>query len=200
MPCRWSPRAGGGHRRFQPDHGGDRRRGPVERPVEPAEGDGAHTDGGLQGHDRCRQVEATVGGPIGQRPERQQVGGDHDDDAGGDGPLAQSGRFVLQVVQAPPLGGEPVDDPVGQPEQADLLRRRRVDGKPVRVLGVPLGPLHLGRAAVLPDGALAEQPMGGRPGEHEHDRLPPPVPGQQDGRGDAGDQPDEAVGDEVHAV
>ena len=115
-------------------------------------------------------------------------------------PLAQPGRLVLQVVEVAALAGEPVDDPVGQPEQADLLGRRRVDGQAVRVLGVPLGPLHLGRAAVLPDGALAQQPVGGRPGQHEHDGLPPAVPGQQDGRGDAGDQPDEAVGDEVHAV
>ncbi len=63
-----------------------------------------------------------------------------------------------------------------------------------------LGPLHLGRAAVAPDGALPQQPVGRRPGEHEHDRLPPAVPGEHDGRGDAGDQADEAVGDEVHGV
>ena len=42
--------------------------------------------------------------------------------------------------------------------------------------------------------------MRRRPRQHEDDRLPPAVPRQHHRRGDAGDQPDEAVGDEVHAV
>ena len=43
-----------------------------------------------------------------------------------------------QVEQVPAQRREPADDPVGEPEQAHLLRGRRLDGEPVRVAGSPL--------------------------------------------------------------
>ena len=68
-----------------------------------------------------------------------------------------------------PALDEPVDRPPGQPEQPQLLGRLRVDGEPVRVVGVPLGRADLGGVAVLPDPALPQQPVGRPPGQHQHD-------------------------------
>ena len=188
------------HRLLQPADGGDRRGRTVERPVEPTEGDRADADGGLQRDDRRSQVEAAVGGLGAERPERGDVGHRHDEQAHGDRPLAQPRRLVLQVVEPAPVGAEAVDDPVGEPEQPDLLGRRGVDGQAVRVLGVALGVLDLWRVAVAPDGALAQQPVGGRPRQDEHQRLPPAVEREHDGRGGAGDEADQPVGDEVHGI
>ena len=156
--------------------------------------------GCLQGDDRRRQAEPPVGRAVAERPEHDEVGDEHDHQAPEHRLLAQAGRLVLQVVEPAAVVREALDHPVGEAEQAHLLGSRRVDRHAVGVLGVALGVQHLGRAAVAPDGALAQQPVRGRPGEHEQQRLPPAVPGQHDGRGDAGEQADEAVGDEVHGV
>ena len=199
MPRR-RQRARRAHHVLEPVDGGDRGGGAVERPVEPAEGDGADADGRLQGDDRRRQRQVAVGGPDAERPERDQVGGQHEDEGPEQGALVQARGLVLQVVEVAALAGEAVDDPVGEPEQAHLLGGRGVDGEAVGVVGVALRAHHLGGAALEPDRALAQHPVGRRPGEHEHDRLPPAVPGQDDGRRHAADEADQAVGDEVHAV
>ena len=201
-PCRRSAqRAGRRHRPLERADGGDRRGGAVEGPVEAAEGDGADADRPPAGR---RSPPASVRSPSAARTPSDQnattLAASTMARAPSDRPLAQPGRLVLQVVEVPALAGEAVDDPVGEPEQAHLLGGRRVDGEAVRVVGVALGAHHLRRAALEPDRALAQHPVGRRPGQHEHDRLPPAVPGEHDGRGDAGDEPDEAVGDEVHAV
>ena len=193
-------RAGRRHDVLQPGDSGGRRGSTVERPVEPAEGDRADPDGCLQGDDRRRQAQPPVGRAGAERPEHDEVGDEHDRHAPQHRLLAQTRRLVLQVVEPAAVGREALDHPVGQAEQAHLLGGRRIDRHAVGVLGVTLGVQHLGRAAVAPDGALAQQPVRGRPGEHEQHRLPPPVPGEHDGRGDAGEQADEAVGDEVHGV
>ena len=93
---------------------------------------------------------------------------------------------------------EAVEGPAAEPEQPELLRRGRVDRDPVGVLRVARGGLHLGRVAVLPHGALAQQPVRGAPGAAQHERSPPLETEQQADRGDARQQRDEPLGDEVH--
>jgi hypothetical protein len=98
------------------------------------------------------------------------------------------------------LHDEALDHPVGEPEEAHLLGRRRVDGEAVRVVGEALRPHHVRRPAVEPHPALAQDPVGRRPRHHQDERLPPAVVGQHDRGRDAGDEADQPVGDEVHAV
>ena len=78
-------------------------------------------------------------------------------------PLAQPGRLPLQLVEPGTPRGEPLDHPAGQAEQPQLLRRRRLDGEVVGVVGVPLRVAHLGGVAVAPHTALAQQPVGRAP-------------------------------------
>ena len=88
-------------------------------------------------------------------------------------------------------GDEPVDRPAGQAEQPQLLARRRIDGEPVRVVGVALRAAHFVGVAVAPDGALAQQPVGREPRAGEHDRRPPREAEQHDGRREAADHLDQ---------
>ena len=74
----------------------------------------------------------------GQRPEHPDVGENDEEQAPGDRTLAQAGRPPLELVELNPTSAEAVDDPVGEAEEAKFLGGRRVDGEPVRVLGVPL--------------------------------------------------------------
>ena len=91
-----------------------------------------------------------------------------------------------------------LDGPVGEAEQPQLLGRRRVHRQPVRVVGVALGLAHRVGLAVLPDGALAQEPVRGEPGATEQQRRPPRV-GEEDRRGGQSPQQfDEAGRDEVH--
>ena len=107
-------------------------------------------------------------------------------------------RLPARVVEPPPVAPAAVDGPTGEAEQPQLLGGRRVDGEPVRVVGVPLGLPHRVGLAVLPHPALAQQPVLGEPRAAEHERGPPRV-GEEEG---AGGQPrqrlDEARRDEVH--
>ena len=73
-PAARRQRARGRHRRLESQHGGDRRRGAVERPVESAERDHRRADGALREHDHLRQAQAAAGGRIGERPEHRHVG------------------------------------------------------------------------------------------------------------------------------
>ena len=148
----------------EPEHGGDRCRRPVERPVEAAEGDQRRADGHLGVDDRPVEGDRPVGEVAGQRHEDADVGHRHQQHADHQRPLAEPGGRLLEVEQLPAPLGEPVEDPVGQPEDPQLLGRRRVDGEPEGVLGVQAGLAHLVGVAVLPDRALAQQPVGRAPG------------------------------------
>ena len=106
---------------------------------------------------------------------------------------------MLQVVQVAAVACESLDDPVGEPEQADLFRRRGVDGQAEGVVGVTLGLPDLRGVAVPPHRAFVEEQVRGRPGDDEQQCLPPPpVRGEHDGGRQTGDEADQAVGDEVH--
>ena len=93
---------------------------------------------------------------------------------------------------------EPFDGPPGESEQAQLLARRRIDGEPIRILGVALRGANLGRVAIEPDGAFAQQPMRGEPSADEYDRRPPRERKENDGGRDAAYHLRHAAGDEVH--
>ena len=75
---------------------------------------------------------------FGERPEHEAVGREHEHERPDDRLLAQPRRPPLQLEQPAPPGREPIDRPIRQPEQPDLLRRGRVDREAVRVVGVPL--------------------------------------------------------------
>jgi hypothetical protein len=64
---------------------------------------------------------------------------------------------------------------------------------------VPLRAHDLLRAPGPPDGALAQQPVGGQPARDQHRRGPPLVPEQDQRRGDAAAELDDAVRYEGHA-
>ena len=57
------------------------------------------------------------------------------------------------------MRNESVERPPGEPEEPQLLARRRIDGQPVGVVGVALRGANLGRVPILPHRALAQQPM-----------------------------------------
>ena len=113
-------------------------------------------------------------------------------------PLAQPRRLVLQLVQPRAPGDEPIDRPAGQAEQPQLLAGRRIDRQPIRIVGVALRAADLVGVAVVPDRALAQQPVRRQPAAGEHERRPPGEGEQHDRRGEAADQLDQAAGDEVH--
>ena len=139
-------------RRLEPQHGGHRRGGAVERPVEPAEGDHA---GARPRPGRTRPPAPRSSRPSAAASASDQntttLAADDEQQAPDHRPLAQPGGLVLQLVQPPAAGGEAVDRPAGQAEQPQLLGRRRVDGQPVGVVGVALGRAHLVGVAVAPD-------------------------------------------------
>ena len=197
------PRAGGQraprrHRLVQPQH---RRRGrsrAVEGPGEPAEGDHARADGGAREDHQAVERQRAGGDVGGQRPEHDGVGGQDQEQARRHRAFAQLRRLPAQVVEPPPVPPEALDDPVGDTEQPQLLGGRRVHRQAVRVVGVPLRLAHRVGLAVLPDRALAQQPVGGEPGPAEQQRRPPGVGEEDRHGGQSGQQLDEAGGDEVH--
>ena len=96
--------------------------------------------------------------------------------------------------------GKPFDHPAGEAEQTQFLARGRIDGQPVRIVGIPLGAADFLGVAVAPDGALAQQPMRGEPPAGEHQRRPPREAKQHGRRGKTANHADEAAGDEIHRV
>ena len=66
------------------------------------------------------------------------VGAEHEQQAPEHRLLAQPRRLVLQRVQPRAPGDEALDRPAGEAEQPQLLRRRRIDGEAVGVVGVAL--------------------------------------------------------------
>ena len=191
-------RAGGTHRRLEPQHRGDRGSRSVERPTESAERDHRHADGALHVDDGFPETDAAVGGGARQQPEHHDVRGDDEEHAPDDRTLAQTRRCVLQLVQAGAPGDEAVDRPAGEAEQPQFLARGRIHRQPVGVVGIPLRAAHFLGVAVAPDRALAQQPVRRQPRAREHDRRPPRVPGEDHGGGDAADHLDHAAGDEIH--
>ena len=169
-------RAGRRHRRLEAQHGGDRRRRAVERPVEPAERDHRRADRALREDDDARRAS--------RRPLAAASASDQNTTTfapttssrlHSDRPLAQPRRRVLQLVQPRAAGDEAVDRPADQTEQPQLLAGRRIDGEPIGVVGVALRAAHLVGVAVAPDGALAQQPVRREPRAAEHERRPPRV-------------------------
>ena len=113
-----------------------------------------------------------------EHPEHKPVGGHHDQQAGDDRPLPHPSGRVLQLMQAPPGGDEALQHPVGQAEDPDLFRGRRVHGQPVGVLGVALSLSHLFGIAVLPDPALPQQPVRRQPRQDQYRWRPEGEPEQ----------------------
>ncbi len=189
----------GGHRVPEAEDGGDRGRGAVESPVEPAEGEHARADRHLRVHDHLVEAEAAGRRTVGQRPEHGAVGQRHQQHAQGERALAQAGGPVLQLVEEPAAGDEALDGPADEAEQPELLGGRRIDRQPVGIVGVALGLAHLVGLAVLPHRALAQQPVRREPRPGQQRRCPPGVAEQHGRRRQAGEQLDQARGDEVHA-
>ncbi len=191
-------RAARRHRLAQPQHRRGGRPRAVEGPRQATEGDHAGRGGGARERHEAVEGQRAGGDVGGQRPEHDGVGGEDDGEARRHRALAQPRRRPAQVVQPPPVAPEPVDGPAGEAEQPQLLGRRRVHGQPVRVVGVPLGFAHRLGLAVLPDPALAQQPVRRQPRAAEHQRGPPRVGEEEGAGGQPGQQLDEARRDEVH--
>ncbi len=189
--------AGRRHLRLQTADRRHRGRRAVEGPAEPAEGDRARPEGGAGVGDDGLQVEA-AGVPLARdRPEDEDVGGQHEDESPAHRPLAEPGGVVLQLMEVEPVVGEPVEQPRSQPEETDLLGRGRLGGQVVGVRRVATGCLHGVGVPVAPHAALAQQPVGGPPGGQEHERRPPRETDEHQGGGDAAEQQHETLGDEV---
>ena len=186
------------HRRLERPDRHDRRGGTVECPAEPTERDRARPErrAGV-GHDGL-EVELSVVPLLGEQPEEQRVRRQHDHERAAERPLAEPGGVVLQLVEAEPVAGEPLEQPRRQPEQPDLLGGGRLGREVVGVVGVAAGGLDLVGVAVAPDAALAEQPVGRAPGGQQQERRPPGEPEQHEGGGDAAEEHHEPLGDEVH--
>ena len=119
--------------------------------------------------------QGPAGGRGGQRPEHHEIGGDHQQQAPGHGPLAQAGRPPLELEELLTPRAEAIHDPARQPEEPQLLGRVRLDRQAVGVFGVALGPADFLGVPVAPHAALAQQPVRGQPRAGQHDRRPPRI-------------------------
>ncbi len=125
-----------------------------------------------------------------ERPEHDDVRDRHEQHAPDHRPFAQPRRGVLELVQPRPPRDEAVDRPASQAEEAQFFARGRVDGKPIRVVGVALCGAHFIRVAIEPDRALAQEPVRRQPRAGQQQSAPtthtrrerPPMPGRQSAR------------------
>jgi hypothetical protein len=132
-----------------------------------------------------------------QRPEDDDVrGGDHEQ-AREDGPLAESRGFVLQLVQPRAALDEARDRPAGEAEQPQFLAGGWIHGQVERVVGVALRAADFFGVAILPDSALAKEPVRRQPRAPQDDRRPPREAGKNSGEREAAEGAHEAAGDEV---
>ena len=191
-------RAGGTHGRFQAQHGGHRGCGPIERPTESAKGDHRYPDRALHVNHGFSQGDAAVGNVARQQPEDDHVGRDHQEQAPNHRALSHTGSGILQLVQSGAPGDKAINRPGGEAEQPQLLARRRIDGQPVGVVGIPLRSAHFRILAVAPNAALPQQPMSGQPGAGQQQRSPPRVAQEDDRGSNATDHLDQAVGNKIH--
>ena len=164
----------------------------------PPEADHRRADRSLREDHDLLERERAVYRRAGHRPEDDDIGGRDDEEAPGDRPFTQPRGLVLEPVQRRPPIDEAIEHPVGEAEDAQLLRGRGVHGEAIRVLGVALRTAHLRRLAVVPHGAFAQQPVRGEPGAGQERRRPPAIPEQEQRARHASDHLREAAGDEVH--
>ncbi len=139
-----------------------------------------------------------MGGSARQQPEHHHIGRGHQQQAPEDGALAHTGGGVLQLVQARAPGDETVDRPAGEAEEPQLLAGRRIHRQPVGVVGIALRGAHLLCLAVVPDGAVSQQPMGRQPRAGQQQRRPPRVAREDHGRCHPAGDLDQAGSDKVH--
>ena len=85
-----------------------------------------------------------------------------------------------------------------RPNRRSSFGGRRIDGEAVGVVGVALRGAHLLGVPVLPDRALAQQPVRRQPGAGQDERSPPAIAGQDHGAGQPADHLHQPAGDEVH--
>ena len=178
--------------------GRHRRRRAVERPIESPECDHRRAHRALSKHHELPEAQAPVAGRIRERPEHGDVGADDKQHAPQHRLLAQPCRVVLQRVQPRAASHETIDRPGREAEETQLLRRRRIDREPERVVGVALRGTHFVGVAIAPDRALAQQPMRGQPGAAQDNRDPPGVREEHHGTREAAHHFDEPACDEVH--
>src|SRR5580704_5823593 len=95
-------------------------------------------DGGAREGDDVPDCDSSRGCICRQRPEHDQVGGEHNQQAPEDGLLAQTRRLPAEIVEATPARGEPIDRPRREAEQAQFFGGRRVDREPIRIVGMTL--------------------------------------------------------------
>ena len=99
-----------------------------------------------------------------------------------------------------PAGNKAIDRPADQTEQSQLFAARRIHSQPIRVVGVALCAAHLLGVAVVPDCALAQEPVRREPAAGEDDRRPPRVAEEHCGRGQTTDHFHESAGNKVQSV
>ena len=175
LGIRWVATPASGHLRRAGAAVGCRRRGrAVKCPAQPAERDGADADGGLQVRRCGAQTDAARPKPRRRAPRRRCCWRRARRPARRppSAPAAGSPRTAAGTAGSAPIR-EPVDHPVGEPEQPQLLGRRRVGGEAVGIVRVPLGRRAPLGVAVAPDPALPQQPVGRAPGEQQDQRRPP---------------------------
>ena len=191
-------RTGRRHLGLEPPDRDHRRGRTVEGPAEPTEGDRARPErrSGVGHHGL--EVEGAGVAALGEQPEEQHVGGEHDGEGAAHRPLAQPRGVVLQLVEVEAVAGEAVEQPRRQPEEPDLLGRGRLGRQVVGVRRVAAGGLDGVGVAVAPHTALAEQPVGRAPGGEQQHRRPPGEPDEHQRRRDAAEEHHQTLGDEVH--
>ena len=151
-----------------------RRRRAVERPVEPAERDERRADRALRVDDDLAEVDATGRGRCGQSTTDTTTLA-----AVTSSRLQASGRSRSRVAsycswcrRVRRATNRSMVQP-HQAEQPQFLAGGRIDGEPVRVVGVALRAPHFVGVAIAPDRALAQQPVRREPRAGQHERRPP---------------------------
>ena len=186
------------HGLLQAQHRGGRRSGAVQRPRQPAEGDHAGAHGSARKSHEPAERETALGRGGAQRPEHNEVGGEHQQQAPNHRTLAQARCLPAELEQTASLRPETIDNPAGQPEEPQFFRRRRFNRELVAVIRMTLRRAHLVGISVAPYSALAQQPVRGQPGAREQERRPPGEACEHDRRGKTADEFHQPSGDEVH--
>jgi hypothetical protein len=94
----------------------------------------------------------------------------------------QTRGLPAELEQAASLCAEAVDNPPGQPEEAQFFRRRGLNRELIAVIRMTLRRAHFVGISVAPDSALAQQPVRGQPGVGEQKRRPPGIACEHDRR------------------
>jgi len=146
---------------------------------------------------RRAEPEVAVGGAERDAPTHQDVGGEHDHKAPSTG-RSRRRWPPTELVKPPAPRANRSTTTSGEPRMRSSLAAGCVDRESVRVSRHGAARRALRRCCGPPDGTLAQHQRAWRPTRRRAVAVPTREREQHERRREAGNQPDESAGDEVH--